>query len=263
MDVPRCRVHSRDATSGAWMSTRRPDLDAASRLRDSGSSRSFPQRSQTADKRASGDYVTLGGRKSALLLLSPTTDTATTSLSRSLSSSPPPPSPPPRTFTNDRLLTSAADCLQTNPPTFPNGFYDRAPHSLGSEQPPWIDLVGRSNERTNERRNEGTIDRSVAAMSLQLVELTRQTALRKIAGSQKAPAKENDSRLNASLRNCPNSSPRPPHFRRPTMSNSIPFHSTLRTVPVLTSSPPLFLSPIPLFTTGLHHPSSLSPSRPT
>lgn len=77
------RVHSDDA---GYRGCRRGDLVSVPRrglgtVGQVGRSRN----AQTADKRASGDYVTLGGRKSApLLLLSPTTDTATTAIAISL-----------------------------------------------------------------------------------------------------------------------------------------------------------------------------------
>lgn len=135
-------------------------------LRDSGSSRSFPQRSQTADKRAAaGGYVTLGGRKSAaarLLLLSRSRPAS--SLCRSLPPSPAlpppsprPPSPPPslhtvasHTSTSTALLIvsspSTADCLQTNPPTF---------RAAVTTELPWIrpsrGYVGETREQRSKR----------------------------------------------------------------------------------------------------------------
>lgn len=187
---------------------------------------------QTADKRASGDYVTLGGRKSALLLLSPTTDTATTAIANlpllllplhhHLAPSPTiVSSPRPRTVYKQIL------------PPFQTAF-TIVRHRPGL--PPWIDLA--------ERTNEGTVDRSVTAMSLQLVELIEQTALRKIAGSQKAPAKENDPRLNASLRNCPTPPVRRASVVPPCLTRS---RSILRYVPFLSS-----------FSSSLPHPTVIS-----
>jgi len=227
------RVHSsHDATNSAGYRGCRGDLISVP-CRDLGTVGQVGRscNAQTADKRASGDYVTFGGRKSALLLLSPTTSIATTASSLFFSAS----------FTTTLHLHQrssphfrAADCLQTNPPTFPNGFYDRTP------QPgllPWIDLVERRNGRPKKR------DSNVAATgrTYQVDCIAQNCREPESTGQRKRLPSE---RILKKLSN----SSRPPHFRRPTMSNSIPFHSTLRTIPVLTTSPPLFLSPMPLFT---------------
>jgi len=99
--------HRRDVTDSAgYRECRRGDLVLRRGLGTVGQvGRS--RNAQTADKRASGDYVTLGGRKSALLLLSllPSTHRHHR-FNLPLSPSPPHPSSPPCTFTNDRLLTS-------------------------------------------------------------------------------------------------------------------------------------------------------------
>lgn len=216
---------------------------------------------QTTDERASGDYVTLGGRK----------------VCRS-------PSPSLSLFLSYHLLHRATTAL-ANSLLFASFATTAHLHQRSSSSPrPRIvykqilppfqtafTIVRRSLSCLpgSTWSNEGTAGRSVAAMSLQLVELTEQTALRKIAGSQKAPAKENDSPASERvLKKLSNSSrpPGPPHFRRPE-SNSIPFHSTLRTAsfPHL-FSPPLFLSPILPFTAAsIPHLSRayLSPSHPT
>lgn len=86
----------------------------------------------------------------------------------------------------------------------------------------------------------------MAAMSLQLVELTEQTALRKIAGSQISAGQRKRIPSERVLKKLSNFS-RPPRFRHPSMSNSIPFHPTYN-FPSSISPQPLFLSPIPLFT---------------
>lgn len=109
-------------------------------------------------------------------------------------------------------------------------------YSLG--RPPWIDL--------DERRKRSTGAWRQCRCSWW--NSPSSTALRKIAESQKAPAKENDSRASERVLKKLSNYSRPPHFRRPAMSNSIPFHSTLRTVPSLSSSPPFVLLPILLFT---------------
>lgn len=152
----------RSTTLCGETSTRRPGRSDITALRDSGSSRSFPQRSDGWQARTSDDYITLGGRKSvapsplsctrlipnhplSLSLFSQATVTTTISSSRSL-----PPSPPSdalhlhqRSSRPPSLLTSTTDCLQTNPPTFPVAAYDRERLGCPGSEEHW-------NERWNE-----------------------------------------------------------------------------------------------------------------
>lgn len=223
-------MHSHDAGC-------RGDLVSV-RLRDSGSSRSFPQRSdgRRARKRRLRNprrekSLPLSFSLSVSLSFSPTTSyTAPPPLSRTPSSSPP--SPPPRTFTNDR------------PPHLGHGlFTNKSSHLskrlLRSCAVAWAaspDRPGRTKVRPAEAWRQCRCSWWNSPSRLHCA---------KLQGARKRrPKKTTLPRLNASLRNCPT----PPHFRRPE-SNSIPFHSTLRTAsfPHL-FSPPLFLSPILPFT---------------
>lgn len=143
---------------------------------------------QTADKRASGDYVTLGGRKSVLLLLSLLPSTPPPPLSNlPLSPPPSPPSPPSCTFTNDRLLTSKPRTVykQILPP-FQTTFTIVTPQSGPGST--WSKV--RSTEAWRQCRCSWWNSPSRLHCA-------------KLQGARKRRAKENGSRLNASLRNCP------------------------------------------------------------
>lgn len=214
------------------LSTRQPGLGAASRLRDSGSSRSFPQCSDGRQARKRRLCNPLGGRKSALLPLSPTINTATTAISLFFS------------LHHHHLVPSPTIVSSPQPrivykqilPPFQTSYAKTWAASLS-----WIERRdGRPKRGGNVAAAGGTHRADCIAQNCREPESTGQ--------------RKRLSRLNASLRNCPNSS-RPPHFRRLSMSNSIPFHSTLRTAPFLTSSPTV----ISLADTSLYrrlHPSS-------
>lgn len=168
---------------------------------------------QTADKRASGDYVTLRGRKSALLLLSLLPPTPPPPLSRSPSS--PPPSPLlPRTFTNDRLPHLSYGL-------FTNKSSHLSKRLLRSYTRVWVAASPGSTWP-----NGGMVDRSVESSNVAAAGGTHRADC--IAQNCREPESVGQrKRLNASLRNCP--TPPARHFRRPTVSNSIPFHFTLHT----------------------------------
>lgn len=294
MAVPVSSGSSALARSTAATAARTPTSRPGPRcraLRDSGSSRSFPQRSD--GRQAHGGYVTLGGRKSVLLLLfcsrpSSSLPPSPPPLLPSPSPSPPSSRPPPSPFlllsTDSHLHRRSSPHLNrglfTNKSShLSNGFYDSAP-ALGSPGSTIEQRRRSARSRAGRCKREAMSSRSAAGgCSLDCIaQNCRQPPERR-------PKKA--TRPSASRRNCRDVfdlSVHPsihlsthPSFRPPARSlvRSVSFVPrapldlvlcNARVVPFLTSSPSLFLSPgspsLALDLLSRARVSPLSPSAP-
>lgn len=217
-------------------STKRPRSRTAPQLRDSGSSRSFPQRSddRQARKRRLHNPRREKVRAPSLLrfsssfLLSLIGATTTIAISFFLLRFP---TPSPRTSADDRLLASTADCLQTNPPTFPVTLTNVRLGCCPVNRPGRT--YKRTNKRTNERDGIVTAAGGVQPARLHCAKLQRPT-----------PAKKSDVVLEKLSRCFLPLHPSPSLVSL--VPNLISFYSAISTAPFLTSSPTLLFSSTPL-----------------